>query len=198
MAWDGCVGHFCEQSAQNEVRCQSVYILCAGLSTGDLQLAAGRLSGHLEYGDVLKLMVRKKRDNWIKERLTAMALLETNVRWNNETTKVCVAAFLQGAAINEIYENVFIYIIRNGVSLMAVIKILCPAVTHNEVIPTTSGMCLMNDRNQTRIMLHFRITYPGFFFHFGFTGTSFPIMIDSRTLRAANIKKSKKTSESIY
>ena len=81
---------------------------------------------------------------------------------------------------------------------MAVIKILCPAVTGNEVNPTTSGMCLINDRNQTRIMLCFRINYPGFFFHFGFTGTSFPIMIDSRTARAANIKKSKKTSESIY
>ena len=101
-------------------------------------------------------------------------------------------------AIDEICENVFIHIIQNGVSLMAVIKMSCPAITGDEVIPTAGGMCLINDRNQIRIMLHLQMTHPGFFFHFWFTSTSFPITIDSRTARAANIKKSKKTSDYIY
>ena len=99
-------------------------------------------------------------------------------------------------AINEICESVFIHIIQNGVSLMAIIKVSCPAITGNEVILNVGGMHLINNRNQTKIMLHFWVTYPGLFFHFGFTSTSFPITIDSRTVRVANIKKSKKTSES--
>lgn len=99
--------------------------------------------------------------------------------------------------INEICENSFVHAIRNSVSLMALIEFFCPTITGNEVAPTAGGMCLINHRNQTKILHEFqKVTYPRLFFHFGFTGTSFSFTVDSRTARAANIEKSMKVSES--